>query len=249
MATTVATATLAPAGKGLAKAQYDHIFFPAISWLMLSTVFIGFAPTYYLAGLARAPLPSKIIHVHAVAFSCWILLLITQTSLVAARRLDIHRKLGIFGFLLACLMVILGIWAAVDMLVRGGPIGRDPKWFFAITIANILAFALLIPFAYRSRRDPAAHKRIIVLATTALLTAAISRWPFAIVHHKTLVSMLFSYVFVLLLLAYDAWALHRIHRATLMASICVIAVQQAAFPIGRTAIWHSFAGWVASLAR
>ena len=249
MATTAAAGTLAPAVKRLPKARYDHVFFPAVSWLMLITVFIGFAPTYYLAGMVRAPLPSTIIHVHAVVFSSWILLLIVQTSLVAGRRVDLHRKLGLLGFLLALLMIIVGILAAVDMLVRGGPVGRDPKWFFAITIANVLAFALLIPFAYRSRRDPAAHKRIIIVATAALLTAAISRWPFAMVHRQTLTAMLFSYAFVVLLVAYDAFTLHKIHRATWMASICMIAVQQVAFPLGRTAMWHSFAAWVQSLAR
>jgi hypothetical protein len=55
--------------------------------LMLATVFIGFAPTYYLAGVFQAPLPNRLIHVHGAAFSCWMLLLIVQTSLVSAGRL------------------------------------------------------------------------------------------------------------------------------------------------------------------
>ena len=41
---------------------------------MLITVFVGFAPSYYLAGAIHAPLPSLAIHVHVVVFSCWILL-------------------------------------------------------------------------------------------------------------------------------------------------------------------------------
>ena len=86
--------------------------------LLLVTIFIGFAPTYYLAGVFHAPLPSLIIHLHGAAFTCWILLLVTQTSLVAGGRVDIHRRLGIAGFLLACLVVILGVLAATDSLVR-----------------------------------------------------------------------------------------------------------------------------------
>src|SRR2546426_1396504 len=84
--------------------RYDHLFFSAMALLMLITVFVGFARTYYLAGIFHAPLPSRIIHVHGAAFSCWILLLVTQTSLVAAGRVDIHRRLGIAGFILGCLM-------------------------------------------------------------------------------------------------------------------------------------------------
>src|SRR4029077_385416 len=111
--------------------RYDHLFFSTMALLMLLTVFVGFAHTYYLAGVFSAPLPSLTIHLHGAAFSCWILLLVTQTSLVAAGRVDIHRRLGIAGFLLACLMIILGILAATDSLVReAGPVGRDPKFFY-----------------------------------------------------------------------------------------------------------------------
>ena len=66
--------------------RFDHIFFSCMAGLILATVFLGFARTYYLAGIFHAPLPSLIIHLHGAAFTCWILLLVTQTSLVAAGR-------------------------------------------------------------------------------------------------------------------------------------------------------------------
>ncbi len=103
---------------GLPGRRYDHLFFSAMALLMLGTVFVGFAHTYYLAGVFHAPLPSLIIHLHGAAFSCWILLLVTQTSLVSAGRVDIHRRLGVASFLLACLMIILGVLAATDSLAR-----------------------------------------------------------------------------------------------------------------------------------
>jgi hypothetical protein len=58
--------------------RYDHLFFSALALLILATVFVGFARTYYFAGVFHAPLPSLIIHVHGAAFSCWILLLVTD---------------------------------------------------------------------------------------------------------------------------------------------------------------------------
>src|SRR5947209_1249070 len=134
MATAVARATTtANVERRLPGRRYDHLFFSAMALLILATVFVGFARTYYLAGVFHAQLPSLIIHLHGAAFSCWILLLVTQTSLVAAGRVGIHRRIGIAGFLLACLMVILGVLAATDSLVReAGPTGRDPKFFYII---------------------------------------------------------------------------------------------------------------------
>src|SRR5437588_5707877 len=104
--------------------NFDNYFFSAMALLILATVFVGFARTYFLAGMFRAPLPSLIIHIHGAAFTTWVVLLVVQTSLVAARRTDVHRRLGVAGFLLGCLMVVLGVLAATDSLVRAaGPPG------------------------------------------------------------------------------------------------------------------------------
>src|SRR5467141_2615920 len=251
MATTVASASnTAISSMALPGRRYDHLFFSVMAWLMLATVFIGFARTYYLAGVFGAPLPGPIIHLHGAAFSCWILLLVTQTSLVSAGRVDIHRRLGIAGFLLACLMVILGVLAATDSLVReAGPSGRDPKFFYIIPLTDMLVFATLVFFAMRARSNPPAHKRFIFVGTTALLIAAIARWPFGFVNRNAPVAALVSYSFLIILVAYDLWSTRKVHRATLWAGAFLIFVQQIRLPIGKTAAWHAFASWIQSLAR
>jgi len=246
MATTVASASNpATSSLVLRGRRYDHLFFSLMALLMLATVFIGFARSYYLAGVFGAPLPSLIIHLHGAAFSCWILLLITQTSLVSAGRVDLHRRLGIAGFLLACLMIILGPLAATDSLIRGaGPAGRDAQFFYIIPLTDILIFATLTFFAYRARSNPPAHKRLILVATTALLIAAVARFPMGFVNRKAPVAALLTYVFLFALAFYDYWSTRKIHRATLWASAWLIFIQQIRLPIGKTAAWHAFAAWV-----
>jgi hypothetical protein len=230
--------------------RFDHLFFSGMALLMLVTVFVGFAPTYYLAGVFHAPLPSRIIHVHGAVFSCWILLVLTQTSLVSASRVDIHRRLGIVGFFLACLMVIVGVLAATDSLGRaGGPPGGDPKFFYIIPLTDMLVFATLVFFAFRNRFNPAAHKRLILVASSGLMIAAVARWPIPFVHRDASRAALGTYLFLLLLAAYDFWSTRKIHRATLWASAFLIFVFQIRLPLGRTAAWHAFASWVQSLAR
>jgi hypothetical protein len=230
--------------------RFDHFFFSGMAWLMMATVFAGFAHTYYLAGMFHAPLPSLIVHLHGAAFSCWILLLIAQTTLASAGRIVIHRRLGIAGFLLACLMVILGVLVATEALVRGaGPPSRDVKFFYIIPLSNILAFGTLVFFAFRARFNPPAHKRLILVATTALMVAAIARWPIAMIHGKAPIAMFASYAFLLALVAYDLWSTHKIQRATLWAGAFLIFVEQMSIPIGKTAAWHAFASWVQSAAR
>jgi hypothetical protein len=218
--------------------------------LILVTVFVGFARSYYLAGVFHAPLPSFIVHLHGAAFSCWILLLITQTSLVASGNIGLHRRLGIAGFLLACLMVVLGVLAATDALVRqAGPPGRDPKFFYIIPLTDMLIFATLIVFAFRARSNSAAHKRLILIATVSLMIAPVARWPLAVVHRNPIAAAFTTYIFLLMLVAYDLWSARKIHRATVWASVFLIFIQQIRIPIGKTALWHAFASWVLSIAR
>jgi FtsH-binding integral membrane protein len=161
---------------------------------------------------------------------------------------DIHRRLGIAGFLLACLMVVLGVLAATDALVRGaGPVGRDAQFFYIIPLTDVLVFGTLILFAFRFRSNPAMHKRLILVATIALTIAAFARWN--IVHHNILTAALLSYIFLLLMIVYDLWSTHKIQRATLWAGAFLIFVQQARIPIGGTVAWHQFASWIQTLAR
>src|SRR5882762_3311370 len=104
--------------------RFEHLFFSGMAAVILAAVFLGFAHSYYLAGVFKAPLPNLIIHIHGAVFSSWILLLIAQTSLVAAGRIDLHRRLGLLGFGLACLVVTLGLMAATDSLVRNFAAGE-----------------------------------------------------------------------------------------------------------------------------
>jgi FtsH-binding integral membrane protein len=247
MGTAVATSTV-KVRAGVPGRKYDHVFFSAMALLLLGSVFLGFAHSYYLAGVFRAPLPSAIIHVHGALFSSWILFLLAQTTLVAAGRTDIHRRIGMAGFLLACLMVIVGVWAGTNALARNfAPPGVDAKTFYVIPITDMLVFAVLVFFAYLARFDSAAHKRIIIIATVALMIAAIARWPFPLLLGNPLAAAPVSYLFLLMLMAYDLWSTHKIHRATIWASAFLIFVQQVRFPIAQTAAWHAFATWAQNL--
>jgi len=251
MATAIAhpSAPVTPA-RSLPGRRYDHYFFTAMALLMAATVFAGFAPSYYLAGVFHAPLPSLTIHLHGAIFTGWILLLITQTSLVSAGRVDIHRRLGIAAFLWACVMVVIGVLAATDSLVReANAARRDPKAFYIIPLSDMLVFAVLIALAFRARRNPSVHKRLILVASIDLLIAAIARLPFGFVHRQPAHAGMVSYLFLFMLVAYDLWSTHKVQRATLWASAFMIFVYQVRIPLGKTQAWHAFATWVQAMAR
>lgn len=225
----------------------DRIFFPCMVGLLIGTVVLGFAHTYYLAGILQAPLASRILHIHGVIFSSWMLLLLVQTTLVSAHRVNVHRLIGVAGFFLAALIVIFGTLAAADSLARQGDHATSQILSFSITpFTDMLLFAVLGGGAFRARSNPSAHKRLIVLATIALMRAAIFRWPFAFVFHNQVRALLISYLFVMVLAAYDLGSIHRIHRATQWGVSLLVLVHLIRIPIGQTESWHAFARWVQS---
>jgi FtsH-binding integral membrane protein len=235
----------------LSTRKRDRIFFSGMAILILATTLAGFARTYFFAGMFRAHLPSPIIHVHGAVFSLWILLLISQTALVATHRTDIHRKLGLAGFGLAALMLVFGFLAATNSLSRnfsppGFPFGAQT--FYVIPLTDIFVFGVLAFFAYRARRDPAAHKRLIMIATFGIMDAPTGRPPFAAVTGAPHMDALFCVIFLLLLAAYDLWSLRKLHPATIWGGIFMIVVEQVRIPIGMTGAWHHFAAWAQRLA-
>jgi hypothetical protein len=230
--------------------RFDHFFFSATSILILICVLVGFGPTYFLAGVFHAHLPSVIIHFHAAIFSCWIFFLVIQAALVSVQRVDIHRRVGLFVFGLACLMVILGLLAGVNLLVRNvSPRGMDARTFYIVPFSEMVMFPILVFLAYRARRDPAAHKRFILIATVALLGVAFTRFHLAFLYRTIFPALFASYSFLLLLALYDLWSIRKLHRATWTGSAIVIGVGLLRFPFAHTAAWQVFAAWIQSHAR
>jgi hypothetical protein len=234
--------------------RFEDLFFAGMAAVILASVFVGFAKSYYLAGLFKAPLPNLLVHLHGAVFSSWILLIIAQTSLVAAGRVDLHRRLGLLGFGLACLMVILGLLVATDSLANRhyavGEKGAADRAFYAIPLADILMFSTLIYFAFRNRFNPAAHKRLMLIATFSILDAAFDRWPVPAAWWDFRVTpWLCCYPLLLLLMGYDKWSTGKIQRVTLWASAFLVVVQTGRIFIGRTVAWQSFATWVQTHAR
>lgn len=223
------------------KLRADDLYFGAMVLLIVGTVFLGFARTYYLAGIYHTHVRNLLIGVHGAVFTAWIVLLVVQTTLVARRNIALHRKLGIFGGGLAVAMVGLGVAAATDSLALGFtppgfPLG--PVVFFCIAISNISKFAVLIFFAIWLRSNGPAHKRLVLLAIVPLMGPAFGRWPFAFAHaHQGLIGNLM----MLSLVVFDLSTIRRIHRATLLGLLFLIVAGALTVPIARSAAWHTFA--------
>jgi hypothetical protein len=228
----------------------ERIFFGGMAVLLCVIVYIGFSPSYFSAGMFRAPLPSPILHVHGAVFTLWMILFPAQVALVSARRLAWHRTLGTIAFCLPPFMIVVGMIAALDAFGRKVTIGPlDPSVSLAIPLIGIVGFTILIFASWRARRKADTHKRLILLATIGLTEAAFGRFPWARMGLSPAGGAVTGLgILVLLVIAYDLFSLRRIHRSTLWGAPLTFVLGAFAVPIGMTNVWHSFAAFLARTA-
>ena len=134
---------------------------------------------------------------------------------MAAKRIAHHRQLGMAG-----LMVVVDALTALYGVVRGvAPFGMEPRRFLIVPLFTILLFAVFVVAGVWARRDPQRHKRLMLLATIAVLPPAIARWVLLLGLGPPVVFA----VATLLLLPLVGWDLktrRRLHPVTLSGAGC-----------------------------
>ena len=231
----------------------DRLFYGGMAIALALTVLFGFGPTYYFTIAGDGPTKTfgggpftPLFHIHALLFTSWVLLFLVQTTLIATRRVAVHRRLGIAGGVLAFAMVVIGVTASVAGARRGGaPPGTDPLAFMAIPFFDMVVFSVLVTAALLKRKDREWHKRLMLVAYISLITAAIARMP-GILALGPPVFFGLTFVFVLAGIAYDLASRRRVHPAYLWGGGWLLLSVPLRLFVSTTDAWMAFARWATS---
>jgi hypothetical protein len=218
----------------------------AILWLGMIAGFGTDFPKY----LHQNPPPSTVLHVHAVVFTIWMMLLTAQILLVLGDRVAIHRKLGVFAVGWACLMAILGPWAALEWQVLKLHTPRSNPWFLSLNIVDIAGFLILLAWGISLRKNPAAHRRIMILATVSLADPGFARLAllFGPSPHSAVAWFFFTFngniLLIALMAAWDAWR-GRLMRSFVIGAAGLLAAEVAAAALYFWPPWRALTlAWV-----
>lgn len=224
----------------------ERMFFFSITMLIGIAVFYGFGSEYVRFRADYFPFNSSLVYIHAALFFAWMLLLLTQASLVSAGQVAWHRRLGITGFFLLCSMPIVGALTVTEAVAhKRFPPGFDGPWvFYYDSLASLLVFSVFAYFALRYRNAPQTHKRLILLATLVIGEAGIFRWPLHWIHEISHGVTMVTYFFLFLIVVYDFFSRKRIHPATLWGGLFLILYEETQSVIGHSQVWHSAASWI-----
>ncbi|KPQ35206.1 MAG: putative membrane protein (DUF2306) [Porphyrobacter sp. HL-46] len=161
---------------------------------------------------------------HAVSMVAWLGLLASQSILAARFKLAAHRATGRASIALVAAILVSGSAIAWNI---GQELGRPE-----VTVVNIAAFVTFIPLYFAAlhfarRRDIAAHRQAMLIATLALMTPAYARVVQVLDLPDPVAIGVQPPITILIACGYD-WALHgRVTRpvlAMLGFSVAVVLV-------------------------
>ena len=206
--------------------------FTAASFIAI--VVAGFIPdSLKIIAMVKAgqhpPFP-LIMHVHAALMGSFLLLLLTQTVLVATGRTALHRQLGLAAMVLVPALVVVGFVLApvtYRTLWQGAHFGPPPVRAALAPVLtdleNILLsqirvgvlFPLFMAIGLRARaRDAGFHKRMMILGTAVALWAAFIRMPWLpALPNRPLTLDLYVLLALSPMFAWDVFRNRGVHRA------------------------------------
>ena len=238
--------------------RIDHWFYIGVGIFVVLLSIVGFAPSVVSPTSRTVPLPFTLpVALHALFGSAWVLLFLLQAVLVATRRTNLHRRVGVAGAVIAVAFVITGCWMFVqhaargfdlsgDLMPGGSPVAPEVA---LVPVTQVVLFGILVGAAIWYRHRPPIHKRLMLLATLGVMTGApiahiVGHWP---VLQPIAASVAGTLAVVLLLPSaiYDRVTMGRVHPVSLWGAVFVFSFNVVFF-IGVPSIsaWRDFAVWL-----
>jgi hypothetical protein len=241
----------------------DRWIFVFMAAWFIAIVLAGFIPDSLMkVGMVRAglrpPFP-LVLHMHAVLMGGFLLVLLAQTWLMATGRRAYHMQLGLVGYALAALLVVVGfvlvptmyhqVWQGAQV---APPEVRDQMQGLVGIVENIMLlqlrigilFPLFLAIAFKARGGNAGmHKRMMFLATVMALPAGIDRIPW--LPHTMPASPLSVDLYTVLaispMLIWDLVRNRGVHRAYWICLAVYLPFAVAVHGLWDTEWWHQTA--------
>ncbi len=223
----------------------DHLFYRWGAAVAALVALVGFSRTFYLKAFFGTPGLSGLLLLHGLVMTAWVALYLVQTWLVASHRIQLHRRLGLFGALWAGVVLVVGTTTGIVAAKLGRSPGPPPLVFLVVPLADMVVFGVLVSVALWLRNNRETHRRLMLLATLGILTAAFARIQLGFIQqHLPLSAFLLSDFTVLAFVAFDTFRHRRLHPAFAWGGLLLFASLPLRVLLAGTGAWMQFATWL-----
>jgi hypothetical protein len=226
------------------------------SWYVIGLallVLAGFSSSFYLPGIVVFPRPTPtltpLLYVHGVVFTAWMLLFVAQTQLISAGRRKLHMSLGVSGFVLAIVMLVLMFWISGAQVARANhpPFVTALAWS-ALPYFVIPQFALFLGLGWKYRFQGQVHKRFMLLAALLMMEPAVGRLPLAPASVLgAAIHAALSWLTIVPLMVWDWRTLGRLHWVTALGAVVIGGALVLRFAVWQTEGWAAIAKTLAGM--
>jgi hypothetical protein len=192
-------------------------FFSIASSLLLAGVLVGFAKTFFLRSQFNVPPIPPYLYVHGVVLTTWFALVVVQTCLVAARRTDLHRRLGIVAIVVAVLVVLMSAFVVVHAAQRAKGISPLLRIEIVGDLLSLVWFAGFVAAGVYFRRRPDVHKRFMLASCFTIYGPVFAR--FQLVYGLPVAPPAVIPLGLVALGTYDLVVAGRLHRASVWITL------------------------------
>ncbi|MDP8985302.1 MAG: hypothetical protein M3N97_09695 [Pseudomonadota bacterium] len=185
-----------------------------------AAVLVGFGMDF-ARYVGEAPSPPFILNAHGAIYVLWLGLVTLQILWVEMGNLRRHKQLGWLTVAVSVLMVPLGLAAALVDQVRQVTHPDYAPQFLALEFEEVIAFSAFMIAGVILRRNPGAHKRLMLLCAVAISDAGFARiGTMGIPGPFGWWMQYFWGIFLILIAmgAWDLWRWGRIHPAGLFGA-------------------------------
>jgi hypothetical protein len=233
----------------IVRRNFDRRFYLGVGLVALGLVLWGFAHTYYLKLLFGSPALSTRLHIHGAVMSSWLVLFFLQACLISARRIDLHRRLGLIGVVIAILVVIMGSTTTFNAAAREVSHHSDEEiarvTVLGLELVQMALFAVFVGTAIWMRRRPDFHKRLMLLGTALMMPSAFSRIPVNLtfmVSNMLSILILFN-LFVMVCVLIDTLRNRHLHPAFGWGGLLAIGALNLTYVGAISPPWIRFGIW------
>lgn len=218
----------------MAKLKKGESFFYYFSIVLLFTVVLAFSMNILLRNYhLNSAMP--LIIVHGTSMLLWYSLLFWQTRLVRINNMTSHKKLGLMSMVLSMIMVASGIMIAISNYKGEG----EALTLFG-NFSGIFIFGVLYIFAVVNRFKADTHKRLMIIASVAMLSPALVR-ILRVFDINDFVTLPFWLIYIAVLPIYDYRKFKKIHKATLLATVFFLAMMFGGVAYAMSESWVNLA--------
>lgn len=228
------------------KADRGTTFYLAAAGVGVAATLAGFSTTYFMPVAGSRFDGPVVAHIHGWLFFAWIALVVAQPALVRRGKSRVHRKLGLVALPLALAMAASGIGVGVYAVRRDLAAGMGESAYSSL-IGVVMAMSVFLAYvgiAVALRKRPDWHKRIMLLATVAILWPAWFRlrhiMPWIPKPDITLAVVVADALIVAAMLR-DRLKFGRVHPAYLIFGLGLIAEHIAEVMLVDSAPWRAVA--------